>query len=248
MIRTCKGCGQKFETDRQNRYCEQCSRKSAVESYRKFRDCTCEACGTKFIGRMNSKFCPTCKAERRKKQKAATYQRMKNGTVRAVGSIDICERCGKPYVVAGGVQRFCPECGKEKSRETMKAASAEYYSSHKGEIIERVVENRKNSAVCKWCGKPFTAKRNDFETCSVECALNYRNFTHAHQTDFSNRIYTARIKSGLSLRDLADRIGVAPNTIRSWENGSRHPKVESLKKLQEILGLFEAEGDNDEND
>ena len=237
MIRTCKGCGQKFETGGQNRYCDQCSRKSAVESSRKFRDCICESCGAKFIGRMNSKFCPACKSERKKKQKAATYQRMKTGTVRSVGSIDICERCGKEYVVAGGVQKFCPECGKERAREIMKLASAEHYLAHKGEIIERVMENRKNSAVCKWCGKPFTSKRNDFNTCSIECALNYRNFEHAQQqTDFSKWIYAARIKAGLSVRDLADRIGVAPNTVRSWEDGHRHPRIESFKKLQKIFG------------
>ena len=48
----------------------------------------------------------------------------------------------------------------------------------------------------------------------------------------------ARYRTGLgwSQVDLAERIGVHPNTVLAWEKGAR-PRPKQLAKLAEVLGI-----------
>lgn len=50
-----------------------------------------------------------------------------------------------------------------------------------------------------------------------------------------------RKKVGISQVDLADKVGVKPNTIWRWENDMTTPSVEIAKKLAEILSISESE-------
>ncbi|WP_305117486.1 helix-turn-helix transcriptional regulator [Acutalibacter muris] len=51
-----------------------------------------------------------------------------------------------------------------------------------------------------------------------------------------NRIAEMRKFRGLSQAKLAKLLGVAQNTVSNWENGSREPNNEALKKLAFHLG------------
>lgn len=51
-----------------------------------------------------------------------------------------------------------------------------------------------------------------------------------------NRIAEMRKIRGLSQAKLAKLLGVAQNTVSNWENGSREPDNETLKKLAFHLG------------
>ena len=45
-----------------------------------------------------------------------------------------------------------------------------------------------------------------------------------------------RKKSGLSQSQLAKKLNVSQQSISQWENGTREPSIEMLKKLAEIFG------------
>lgn len=45
----------------------------------------------------------------------------------------------------------------------------------------------------------------------------------------------ARVKKGLTQKELAELIGVSPSTINRIETGKQIPKVDMLLKLAEIL-------------
>jgi transcriptional regulator with XRE-family HTH domain len=44
-----------------------------------------------------------------------------------------------------------------------------------------------------------------------------------------------RTKSGLTQKQLADRLGVKQQNVSDWERGERSPSAKNLKKLAEIL-------------
>lgn len=50
-------------------------------------------------------------------------------------------------------------------------------------------------------------------------------------------IYNKRKELGLSQEQLADKLGVARQTVSKWETGETLPDLESLKKLAEILNF-----------
>jgi transcriptional regulator with XRE-family HTH domain len=47
----------------------------------------------------------------------------------------------------------------------------------------------------------------------------------------------ARIRSGLSQTELADKVGVTQATVSNWEVGRTHPSTDQKDKLNTILGL-----------
>lgn len=49
-----------------------------------------------------------------------------------------------------------------------------------------------------------------------------------------------RRRTGLTQRQLADRLGVEPRTVHAWEAGSAYPSVERLQTL--IAALLQAGG------
>ena len=54
---------------------------------------------------------------------------------------------------------------------------------------------------------------------------------------FKERLRTAREKSGLSQAELAKKIGYAPTTYRNYENTTREPNFDTLKKIASILNV-----------
>lgn len=51
-----------------------------------------------------------------------------------------------------------------------------------------------------------------------------------------NPIRTERLKAGMSIQQLADVIGVHPNTIRGWERGDYEPTGKNLVQLNALFG------------
>jgi len=51
------------------------------------------------------------------------------------------------------------------------------------------------------------------------------------------QIKNYRIKQGLTQRTLGESCGIAESTIRRYELGSLNPKIETLKKIADVLGL-----------
>lgn len=50
-------------------------------------------------------------------------------------------------------------------------------------------------------------------------------------------IKAARKKAGLTQKQLAEKIGVAPITIQQYENGSREPRIATIGKIADALDV-----------
>lgn len=52
----------------------------------------------------------------------------------------------------------------------------------------------------------------------------------------NEKIKKCRIEAGLTQIELANAIGVHPNTFRKWESGDRVPKVTNLADISKVTG------------
>lgn len=50
-------------------------------------------------------------------------------------------------------------------------------------------------------------------------------------------IKAARIKAGITQKELADRLGISPVGISQWERGLRHPKPQTINRIAKALGV-----------
>lgn len=55
--------------------------------------------------------------------------------------------------------------------------------------------------------------------------------------NFNENLKNARLKKGLSQKDVAEKIGVAKSTYSLYESGSREPNVQTIKKISDILDV-----------
>ncbi len=51
------------------------------------------------------------------------------------------------------------------------------------------------------------------------------------------RLRIARREAGLERGEVAESIGLGPETIRSWETGRRVPRLRNLRLLAEMYGV-----------
>ncbi|NHM27964.1 helix-turn-helix transcriptional regulator [Desulfofundulus sp. TPOSR] len=52
---------------------------------------------------------------------------------------------------------------------------------------------------------------------------------------FSERLKEARKKKNLLQKELATLLGVSRTTVTSWENGTRVPEFETLRRIADVL-------------
>lgn len=164
----CQCCGKEFTADHYRRTCSRSC--AAILSAPHTLTHVCKTCGGEFVGGPRAIYCPSCRASRTASTNAA-YRR--SGTNRHIGSIDLCDRCGKPYTVSGGLQRFCPVCGKVNlsalNRDGAKAwrdANKDRYQSAKAAYTEDTKAHAKDAPVfCSVCGLPFDRQSAKQRTC-----------------------------------------------------------------------------------
>lgn len=53
----------------------------------------------------------------------------------------------------------------------------------------------------------------------------------------SNRIRELRNEQSLTLKELGEKVGLAPNTISQYETGDREPKLKTWQKLADYFGV-----------
>lgn len=56
-------------------------------------------------------------------------------------------------------------------------------------------------------------------------------------TPIAEKIKSAFERSGLSQRELADKVGVDESTVSLWLSGGRIPRVKNLEKLAQAMGI-----------
>lgn len=54
---------------------------------------------------------------------------------------------------------------------------------------------------------------------------------------FSANLTRYRELAGLSLAELATRLGISEQLLKEWESGSAHPELPQLRLLREALGV-----------
>lgn len=161
--RVCKHCGEAFVPDGADALCCPACRRLAWQDSR-IRTRTCTECGKAFEGAPRQKRCPDCQAKARREQNRANKRA---GARRPLGSIDLCQRCGKPYTVRSGAQRFCPECGETARREEASRKKA-------AKLRGKPHADRTRTHICAVCGRPFRGI-DAATTCSPECKQTLRN-------------------------------------------------------------------------
>lgn len=160
--RICKHCGEAFVPDGADALCCPACRRLAWQDSR-IRQRVCQDCGRVFEGAPRQKRCPECQAKARTEQNRA---HKKLGPMRTLGSTDRCQRCGKPYTVRSGAQRFCPECGETAWREEASRKKA-------AKLRGKPHADRTRTHICAVCGKPFRGT-DAATTCSPECKQTLR--------------------------------------------------------------------------
>lgn len=55
--------------------------------------------------------------------------------------------------------------------------------------------------------------------------------------NFNENLKEARLRSGISQKDLAENIGVAKSTYSLYESGKREPNVDTIKKIASSLNV-----------
>lgn len=167
--RVCKKCGKIFAPKSGSEIiCPECREKRTKNSV--YKTCTCAICGRQYRGTIRSKYCQECRLNVNRNRAAMAE---KNGPKRHLGDTDYCVACGKPYIVVGGLQKYCPEC---KDRETKKAKDEEKRRWNEEHPIADRQKKRTRERICAVCGKPYTLPGNRV-TCSPECAEIRKKWT-----------------------------------------------------------------------
>ncbi len=175
--RICPRCGDIFLSEKEQFLCPACRYKAAHEP--RLVDHVCKQCGAEFTGGPRASYCPKCRQIRKAE---AGRRHKKNGTSRKIGSTDICENCGKPYIVNGGLQKYCPDCAKKILAEKVNPIKRAYAEQYRKEHPDYKKAMRENATVCVVCGKPFTATKPT-NTCSPECAAIRKKTLQKKQDD-----------------------------------------------------------------
>lgn len=166
-VRICVQCGAQFEGEKEQRMCPAC--RAAAQAATVMLPRVCKNCGVTFIGGPRSSYCPNCRAERQKARAREYNQRQRAGKTRKLGSTDYCVRCGQPYVVTGGLQRYCPKCAPDAVQEVVNAHKREYAAERIDVTQARKSElTAQHEVVCAYCGKPFHQVSHEMY-CSPEC-------------------------------------------------------------------------------
>lgn len=171
----CKMCGKIFQTESRQKYlCDDCAYEKKHSSTLSKR--ICKACGAEFIGGPRASFCPECRKERTAKAQKDYKSRKKAGRSRKIGEIYSCEICGKPYILRGGMQKYCEDCAEKAIQEIDNAQSIQWAK----ENPETISKNKKIESIktCIVCGKQFVSKHGE-KTCSPDCHNINSDYVHA---------------------------------------------------------------------
>lgn len=95
----------------------------------------CKDCQDEFLGYLPQKYCETC----RKDHVRYINKGQDSDTVRRYGCTDRCLHCGKEYIIAGGIQKYCPDC----KHEIAKKRAREHYHKNKDKVLALQSQRRK---------------------------------------------------------------------------------------------------------
>ncbi len=167
--RICRICGARFDAATRDRTC--CDACNAAHHALPVAPRECPDCGRVFLALPRQRRCPGCQ---RRLERERSRDNRRFGARRPLGSTDACEACGKPYVVKGGAQRYCPDCAEEARRANARAKARARMRDKAKAGAQR--PPRTTPRACVICGAPFAGK-GPRKTCSEACAAELRRRT-----------------------------------------------------------------------
>ena len=227
MLRKCLKCGLEFEGRPDATLCRTC----ANESIKKVvLPRTCIRCGATFPGYPRSQYCPNCSVDRKKELDKAARERKRNGTIRHIGSVDICAKCGGEYTVAGGQQKYCPECAPEAIAEADRAQSRKWNAANLD--YDRRRQDRQDATAyikCAVCGTLFQPNEGAPVTCSPECAKKYAAQSNAewykNNREYRNEYTRNRIRTKIE--------AMTPEELAEYRAATNARARENYRKRKE---------------
>lgn len=172
--RKCAVCGRNFtpltdHTDSTNK-CPECAAKAKGTAVM-IR--TCVRCGKEFEGFPAQQYCSSCAYDARLERQAKYRQ---EGVKRHIGDTDICERCGKPYTVRSGLQKYCPDCQRQASLEKQRERKRSPENREKRKQHKKQLKGRRQK-ICVYCGRVYNDTTSS-NTCSLECREAQKRLIH----------------------------------------------------------------------
>lgn len=218
MAGVCKICGAELPR-RKRSYCSDACKREGLKLCQRvterkphppsalYTERACIDCGTILLMHIKSKRCPQCQTAANLKSDRESKRRQYAGVSRKLGSTDLCQRCGQPYVVKSGLQRYCPACASIAAQENDRAKSRDLARERLKDPEYRDARN---------------AKRRDSRR------------TLPRVTNDSP-IAAARIRAGMTQAQLAQAVGCMQKEISMWETGARCPRATTIIKIAKAL-------------
>lgn len=208
MLRICRQCATQYEGDPGSTLCPACVK---LNKQTTIRERICRGCGITFPGGPRAWYCPDCRIERRRAQSREYHRR---GAIRPIGSEDLCPICGKPYTVAAGTQRYCPDCAPAAVREIDRAQSRKWQEENVTPAQRMTLRKAQaGELVCRICGQAFVP-RDASQTCSRRCSSDLarqskRRWEQEHRMErnaYRRNLREKKLKS-MTSEELAERRG-----------------------------------------
>lgn len=271
-MRTCVYCGKPL-TGQQEQYCSDAC--LWADKYRETRevnkklgrkrtshnvpvDRVCADCGAHFLAYPRAIRCEACRIEASKRANRESKARQAAGKSRALGSTDLCQRCGKPYIVNNGRQTMCPACAIERKNEmslqkyhekSMEEGYRDARNGRRREVTKLAKQERMRT--CPTCGKLFVPTKAHRSYCSDACAAaktlvkdnappeapngaTWKPKSQFVRTQNGQR----RLAAGLTKDKLGELAGLHPRTIYDWEHG-RRLSLASREAIERALAPYE---------
>lgn len=226
VLRLCKYCGAEYDGDPGGSCCPACAAEQRKTS---LRERVCSVCGVMFTGGPSVRYCPDCRIERQRQTNRAYKQRRAAGNVRQIGSTSVCEICGEPYTVTGGLQKYCPVCAPEAIRQKDNAASRRWNAENTTAEQRRAERQAATAPIpCVVCGKMFVPTTAAL-TCSAACSkeLTKRRAAQWEQTHREERAeYHAQ-------KDRARIAAMTPEEYRAYRERVNARAREAYKRRKE---------------
>ena len=208
MSSVCAVCGAPL-TKRKQLYCSaecraEAKRERLKQSYKPsgkpslYRSKVCPDCGAEFVGHIKTIRCRECQQAANRKADAEAKRRKAAGKARALGSTDLCQRCGTPYTVESGMQKYCHDCAASANREHHAKRMREIYAA-RPELRQARAERRSIEPVqrtCIVCGCQFSSQSFAL-TCSPECQAKHAK---EYMTDYDSGRKERRAEYGRERR------------------------------------------------
>ncbi len=186
----------------------------------------CKSCGIQFSGGPRAWYCPNCREERKRTASRESKKREARGLTRKIGSTDICENCGKSYIVNSGLQKYCDDCREKMHKKIDNEQGTAYYhervDKNRRKITRKIQYDKNNETINESRREKYAEKNMDLRQ---KCAEIQQTLS----------IKTLREKAKMTVKEFSDYFLIPIATIKNWEKGRHNPPAYILMLVKYML-------------